>query len=468
MSYQSPFSLRYGSDEMRSLWSEAVKRRLWRRVWLAVAEAQAAAGLVTSEQVADIRNHLEDLDLPASAKQEAVIGHDLMAELKTFAAQCPLGGGILHWGLTSADVTDNADVVRQRAALELLLRRLRRLLGLLAGQIEATADLAVMGYTHLQAAEPTTLGYRLAGYAQDLLGQLEAMVRLRADLRGKGIKGAVGTGASLLQMLEGRSTTPEALEASVMQALGLEAYEVTGQVYPRTQDYRLLAVLAGLAASMHKFAFDLRLMQSPGIGVASEPFGPAQVGSSAMPFKRNPVIAERVCSLARLVPAFAQIAWQNAADSLLERTLDDSANRRTTLAEAFLTCDEMLISAHDLVEGLQVDRRQAALWLQVYGPFASLERLMTALTLAGADRHQMHEHLRQASMAAWQAVRDGQPNPLVEALCSDPVILKYLQPARVRALMQADGYIGFAPPRARQAAARLRKRLQLEQPEDPP
>jgi adenylosuccinate lyase len=464
MSYQSPFSFRYGSDEMRSLWSENVKRRLWRRVWLAVAEAQAAAGLVTSEQVADIKAHVEDLDLPASTEQEALIGHDLMAELKTFAAQCPRGGGILHWGLTSADVTDNVDVVRQRAALELLLRRLRGVLVLLAGQIEDTADLAVMGYTHLQAAEPTTLGYRLAGYAQDLLGQLEALAHLRAELRGKGIKGAVGTGASLLEMLEGRPTTAEALEASVMKALGLEAYDVTGQVYPRSQDYRLLTALAGLAASMHKFAFDLRLMQSPGVGVAAEPFGAAQVGSSAMPFKRNPVIAERVCSLARLVPAFAQIAWQNAADSLLERTLDDSANRRITLAEAFLTCDEILRCANEMVEGLRLDRRQAAFWLELYGPFAALERLMTALTLAGADRQQMHEHLRQSSMAAWQAMQEGQPNPLLESLCGDTTVLKYLQPARVRALMRADGYIGFAPQRARQTAALLRQRLQLDQP----
>jgi len=292
MSYQSPFSIRYGSAEMRALWSEESKRRAWRRVWLTVAEAQAAAGLVTPEQVDDIRSHAGRIDLARAAEIEAEIGHDLMAELQAFAEQCPIGGGVLHWGLTSADVEDNADVVRQRAALALLLAQLRDLLLAFADQMEATADVPVLGYTHLQPAEPTTFGYRLAGYAQDLLAHFQSLARLRVDLRGKGIKGAVGTGAPFTEMLLGTAVTAEMLEATVLEALGIGAFAVTGQTYPRIQDFSLLSRLAGLAGSLHKFALDLRVMQSPGVGQAREPFGEKQVGSSAMPFKRNPVKSE--------------------------------------------------------------------------------------------------------------------------------------------------------------------------------
>jgi len=308
--YESPFSHRYGSDEMRRLWSEGAKRRAWRRVWLAVAKAQAAAGLITPEQIDEIRAHAEQIDLERARQIEAEIGHDLMAELRTFAEQCPSGGGVLHWGLTSADVQDNADVLRQKASLTLLLDRLRRVLLALA-------------------------------YAQDLWDHFERLLQLRNALRGKGIRGAVGTAGPFTEMLAASDVSPETLEATAMQALGIEAHAITSQTYPRVQDFTLLAGLAGLAASLHKFAFDLRLMQSPGFRAAREPFGARQVGSSAMPFKRNPVKAEKICSLAREVAAMTHTAWENAASNLLERTLDDSASRRTILPEAFLACDEM-------------------------------------------------------------------------------------------------------------------------------
>ena len=464
MSYQSPFSNRYGSEEMRGLWSEEARRRAWRRVWVAASEALAAAGLVTPEQVDDIRAHGDNIDLVRAGAIEAEIGHDLMAELGAFAEQCPKGGGVLHWGMTSADVEDNADVVRHRAALAILLGRLRGLLLLFAKRIEETAGLPVMGYTHLQPAEPTTLGYRLSGYAQDLLAHFNALVRMRAALRGKGIKGAVGTAAPFVDILEGTAVTPEMLEATVMEALGIEAYPVTTQTYPRLQDYTLLAGLAGLAATMHKFAFDLRLMQSPGIGQAAEPFGEQQVGSSAMPFKRNPIKAERICSLARLLVSAANVAWENAASSLLERTLDDSANRRVVIPEAFLACDEILLAAIDVVEGLEVDQSGAAEWMMRHAPFAALERVLNALVRAGADRQAMHARLREHSLAAREAIGAASPNPLADRLASDTSLLRYLQPARIRGLLEAESYLGLAPARAHEMASMIRDRFQPEGP----
>lgn len=463
--YQSPFSTRYGSNEMRAVWSEAARRRTWRRIWLAVAEVQASAGLITPAQIEDLRAHLDTVDVERAAVLEAEIGHDVMAELRAFAEQCPVGGSVLHWGLTSADLQDNADVARQRAALGLLLGRLRGVLLAFAQRIDATADLAVLGYTHLQPAEPTTLGYRLAITAQDLLGHFEALARVRVQLRGKGIRGAVGTGASFVEMLHGTGVTPEALEASVLQALGLEAHPVVTQTYPRVQDYQLLSALSALAASLHKFAFDLRLMQSPGLGgIASEPFGERQVGSTAMPFKRNPVKAEQVCSLARLVASYAGVAWHNAADALLERTLDDSANRRSVIPEAFLAIEQMLINTEGIVSGLQVDEVRAAELLEAHGPFAATERILSALVRAGADRQEVHERLRRHSHAAWEAVQDGKPNPLLNQLTTDTVLLRYAQPARIRDLLDVRGYVGQAPERARTLARTLRQRLGAAEP----
>lgn len=459
MTYQSPFTTRYGSEEMRALWSETAKRRAWRRVWVAVAEVQADLGLVPPEQVEQLRARMDDVDLRRAVEIEAEIGHDLMAELRAFAEQCGQAGGVLHWGMTSADVQDNADVVRQRAALALLLGRLRALLLAFADRIEATADLPTLGYTHLQAAEPTTLGYRLSLYAYDLLNQFDHLARLRQNLRGKGLKGAVGTAASFAEMLEGTGESPDSFEARVMERLGLAAHPIAGQSYPRLQDFALLAGLAGLAAALHKFGLDLRLMQSSGIGVAAEPFGERQVGSSAMPFKRNPVRAEKICSLARLVAADLQVAWTNAAATALERTLDDSANRRRVLPEAFLACDEMLIVATEIVQGLVVDEAAARRQLEAFGPFAATERLLTALVRAGADRQAMHERLRQHSLQAWEAVRQGRPNPLPDLVASDTHLLHYLQPRQIRDLLDVADYVGTAPRRARELAARLRARF---------
>lgn len=458
MTYQSPYTNRYGSSEMRAIWSETSKRRVWRRVWVAVAEAQAAAGLVSPQQLDDVRANADKVDIPSAMEIEAEIGHDLMAELKTFAEQSPEGGSILHWGLTSADVQDNAEVVRQKAAMAILIESLREVLIRFADLIDETAEVAVMGFTHLQPAEPTTLGYRLSFYAQDVFEHTEALIRLRQSLKGKGIRGPVGTSGPFVDMLEGNEVTPDMLEATVMHRLGIEAFLISTQTYPRIQDFKLLSALAGLAGSFHKFALDLRLMQSPGFPALREPFGENQVGSSAMPFKRNPIKAEKICSLARSVYATQTPVWENAAQAGLERTLDDSANRREAIPEAFLACDEIVRTAEAILSDLTIDEAGITGQLERYGPFAAIERILTALVLEGADRQQMHEHLRQHSLKAWDALQDGQVNPLRDQLAQDPVILKYLQPGRVRELLEARRYVGNAPARARAMADRIRDR----------
>jgi len=474
--YLSPFTWRYGSPEMRRVWSEAHKRRLWRRIWVALAEAEQTAGLVTAEQVADLRAHADEIDLARAQEIEAEIHHDLMAEVRTYAEQCPVGGSVIHLGATSMDVEDNADALRLREALDLLLGKLRGLLLAFAGQIEVWADAPTMAFTHLQPAEPTTVGYRLAQYAQDLWADWLELTHARGDLRGKGFKGAVGTSASYAQLISGtpRDDTAHAprtthhvtglstadFEQAIMSALGLDAFPVATQTYPRKQDYRVLSALAGLGGSLYKFAFDLRVLQSPPIGEWSEPFGSRQVGSSAMPFKRNPIHAENMDSLARYLAALPRVAWDNAAHSLLERTLDDSANRRTILPEAFLAADELVIRGLRLISGLREDRDAAVRLLGAYGPFAATERLLMELVKRGGDRQELHEVIREHAMAAWPVVRRGEANPLIASLADDSRITHHASRDEVLAWLDAAGYIGDAPKRARDFAAMLRQHLQ--------
>jgi len=453
--YLSALTWRYGSDAMRRVWSEANKHRLYRRIWVALAAAQCDAGLVSRDELADLRAHKEAVDVTRIHQIEAEIRHDLMAALHAFAEQCPVGGGRLHLGATSADIEDNADALRLCQALDLTLDGLRELLIALADHIQAHADTPCMGYTHLQPAEPTTLGYRFASYAQDLLADYRHLFRLRAELRGKGLKGAVGSGASFTELLQGTGMTLPQLEARAMAELGLEASPVATQVYPRKQDFLVLSGLASLAQSLYRFAFDVRLLQAPPFGEWSEPFDARQVGSSAMPFKRNPVTAEKVCALGRYLAALPRVAWDNAAHSLLERTLDDSANRRLILPDAFLVADEMLRGGRRIVKGLVVRERAVARNLVTYGIFAATERLLMALARAGADRQAMHARIRDHSMAAWAKVEASEPNPLADLLSNDDEITCYLSPYEIRLLLDASGHIGDAPQRARAFLAEL-------------
>jgi adenylosuccinate lyase len=457
--FQSPFSWRYGSPEMRRLWSEANKRKLWRQLWLALAEAQQQAGLVNQTQVDDLRTHVDAVDVDRALEIEAEIHHDLMAEIMAFAEQCPIGGGIIHLGATSMDIEDNADALRLRYSLDVILTRLTTLLTDLVDQIERWAKTPVIGFTHLQPAEPTTLGYRLAQYGFDLLTDLAEIRRVRDNIRGKGFKGAVGTSASYQELLTGAANGWNAprLEAHIMAAVGLESFPVATQTYPRKQDWLVLNSLSGIAGSLYKFAFDLRLLQAPSLGEWAEPFGRKQVGSSAMPFKRNPINAENIDSLARFVASLPRVAWDNAAHSLLERTLDDSANRREMFPAAFLAVDEILRRAIRLIRNLQVDEAAQARNLEKYGTFAATERVLMAAVKAGANRQEMHEIIRQHSLAAWAQIAAGQPNPLPQLLTTEPRITAHLDPAEVQNLLDAGQYVGDAPQRALNLANQIRE-----------
>jgi adenylosuccinate lyase len=442
---------------MRRVWSEANKRRTWRRIWAALADVQAGWGLVRQEQVDDLHRYADEVDIPRALEIEAEIHHDLMAELKTFAEQAQVGGPVLHLGATSMDIEDNADALRIRQALDLLLESLRRLLLRFAEEIEDCAAIPLMAFTHLQPAEPSTLGYRLAQYAQDLWMDWEALQAVRSNLRGKGFKGAVGSGASYAELI-GAENLAE-FEQRMSERLELPFFPITTQVYPRKQDYTVVAALAGLGASLYKFAFDLRILQSPLFGELSEPFGKKQVGSSAMPFKRNPINAEKIDSLARALAQMPRVAWDNAAHSLLERTLDDSANRRSLLPEAFLTCDEILGVSYRILDGLQVNEAALARNLAVYSPFAAVERVLMAAGKAGADRQVVHELLRGHALDAWKAIQDGEENPLARRIAADPQITRYLSSAEILSLMDASHHLGDAAQRALAFAERIRKSL---------
>jgi len=438
---------------MRSIWSEVHKRRLWRKIWVALAEVQAEFGLVQTDQVEELRARVEEVDIDRALEIEAEIRHDLMAEIKVFAEQCPHAGGIIHLGATSVDIKDNATALQIRQSLNKITSDCKKLLGILAKKIERYAETPLIAFTHLQPAEPSTLGYRFAQYGQDLLDDWERLVRDQKGIRGKGFKGAVGTSASY-QALMGAENIPH-FEEQLSQRLGLAFFPITTQVYPRKQDYLILSDLAGLGATIYKFAFDLRNLQNPFIGELSEPFDQHQVGSSTMPFKRNPVDSEKLNSLARLLAQFPRVAWDNAAHSLLERTLDDSANRRSILPEAFLISDELLGVATRILENLIVDEAAMESNLATYWPFAASEHVLMALTKAGADRQVIHERLRKLAGQAWEKVQSGKPNPLPDLIFGDSEFVRYLPESELRHLMDTGGYQGEAHNRARAMAARI-------------
>ena len=433
---------------MRNIFSEVERRAAWRRVWLALAEGEQELGLLSKAELEDIRSASarEHVDIKAAHDLEAVIRHDLMAELRVFASQAKVGGGRLHLGATSADIEDNADVMLYLRALDLVLANLGSCLAEAREKIIRYKGMVCMGWTHLQPAEPTTLGYRFASYAQDLVLDIKMLESVRALLSGKGVKGAVGSSASYKELVGSDSKVRE-LESKVMGRLGIPSFEVATQTYPRKLDYLVLLALASVAQSCHKFGLDLRVMQSPAFGELSEPIAESQVGSSAMPFKRNPVLAERMCSLARLVAALPAVGFFNAANSILERTLDDSAARRVVMPEAFLATDECLGLYRELMRGLRVYPSMIKRNLERYGPFAGTEAVMMKAVERGADRQKVHEAIRVKSFGAWEEVMRGRPNPIESLLASDRTILSRIPPKELKGLMKPEAHVGDAESR---------------------
>ena len=414
----SPFTWRYGSKEMRSVFSEEHKRLLLRRIWIALAKAEAKAGLVSDEQVAELEAHGKDIDIERASLIEAEIHHDLMAEIRTYAEQCPKAGSIIHLGATSMDILDNMDAIRLKEALGIIIDRTR-----------------------------------------DLLEDMEELERTLSSIRGKGMKGAVGTGASYAELVRGRGMSAMDLEKEVMDELGLECFDAATQIYTRKQDLRVVQALSGLCCTMYRFAADFRILMSPPIGEWSEPFGSRQVGSSAMPFKRNPINCEKVDSLTRYVSSLYMTAWQNGATTFLERTLDDSANRRLMLPQAFLATEEALVTLTKVVKGMTIHEGAVGRMMSSYGMFSATERLLMELGRRGADRQEMHEVIRQASLKAWAQVQEGGENDLDRTLMADKRILEYITPDEIASLLDADSYVGDAPRRTRIVAERIRRTL---------
>lgn len=453
--YTSPFSWRYGSEKMRQIFSEENKYKLWRKIWVELARAQHKFGLVSAEELKDLETHQDDLDIERIWEIEKDTRHDVVAAIKEFAEKAKVGGGKIHLGATSMDINDNAETVRISEALDLIERQLVNLIKLFGKKIEKYADFACMGYTHLQPAEPTTLGYRFAFYAQDLLMDLELLQFVKKNLKGKGMKGAVGTSASFVKLLSLDKASE--MDKIVMEKLGIDEVDIANQTYPRKIDLFVSNLLAGIAQSLNKFAFDLRIMQSPGFGEWQEPFGKSQVGSSAMPFKKNPIKAEQICSLARLVVNLSRTTWDNASHMLLERTLDDSANRRVVIPEMFLAIDEMLTSTANIVEGLIINEVVIKKNLEFFWIFSASEAILVEAVKKGADRQKLHEILRGISMKAWQEMHSGKENPMENLILENIEIKKYLSPTDIKKILNVKNYTGNASQKALELANKINK-----------
>jgi len=440
--YESPLNSRYASKEMSALWSDQAKHSTWRRIWVALAESQNELGLdVTKAQVAELRANIDNIDFDAAAKYERELRHDVMAHVHAYRDQCPTAGGIIHLGATSCEVTDNTELIQIREALHVIRRRLVQVIDVLAGFAETYRDLPCLGMTHLQPAQPTTVGKRATLWCYDLVLDLEEIEHRLETLKFRGIKGTTGTQATFLQLLGGDHAKVLELEKRVSAKLGFDAvYPVTGQTYSRKVDAQVLAVLSGIGQSAHKMGSDMRILQSR--KELEEPFETKQIGSSAMAYKRNPMRAERMCALSRFAMHLAGSADDTAAVQWMERTLDDSANRRLVIPQAFLAIDATLILYRNIVDGLVVYPQVIARHLAEELPFMATEEILMAGVQQGGDRQELHERIRVHSQAAGREVKEfGRSNDLIARLKDDPGFSK----VDVGATLDARRYIGRAP-----------------------
>jgi len=419
--WDNPLASRYASAEMSRLWSDNNRYRLWRQTWLALAEAEAELGLpISAAQIAEMRAHLEPIDFAKAADYEKKMRHDVFAHLHTFGDACPLARPILHLGATSAFVTDNTDLILIRESLDLIASRLAVVIERLADRAMETRDVVCLGRTHLQPAQPTTIGKRICLWIHDLLLDLEEVLHRRRLLRARGVKGTTGTQASFLELFEGDHGKVRQLDEAVSRKLGFDrSYEVTGQTYSRKVDSQVVSVLGGISESTHKAGNDLRLAAA--WAELEEPFESEQVGSSAMPYKRNPMRSERMCGLARFVMGFSATTSQTAAVQWFERTLDDSAPRRLVLPQAFLATDAQLVIFANIAGGLVVLPGAIRRNLEHHLPFLASERLLMAAAKAGGDRQELHEALRCHSHATTARMREGHDNDLISRLAADPL-----------------------------------------------
>lgn len=441
--YDNPLVHRYASREMSWLFSPQYKFQTWRRLWVALAEAEAEAGLdITSEQLDELRAHIEDINFAVAEAQEKRLRHDVMAHIYAYGEQCPSARGIIHLGATSAFVGDNTDLIQMRAGLQLVRTRLVNTMQALAQCAATHRSVVTLGYTHFQPAQLTTVGRRAVLWLQDLLFDLEDLEHCLDTLQFLGSKGATGTQASFLELFNGDEAKVKYVDQRVAEKMGFErTLPVSGQTYPRKFDSRVLSVLSGIAQSAHKFSNDIRLSQS--IGEMEEPFGTSQVGSSTMAYKRNPTRSERMAALARYIICTGLNPAFTAAGQWFERTIDDSANKRLSIPEAFLATDAVLILYQEIAKGLVVYPAVMARRVAEHLPFLAAENLMMEGVKAAGDRQVLHEQIRQHAMDTWHHIRvEGGENDLLQRLHADPTFASVRD--QIPEKPAAEAYIGRA------------------------
>ena len=442
--YSSPLAERYASAAMLELWSPATRYGLWRRLWLALAEAEKELGVsIPDEAIRQMRAHLDDIDFDSVASYEKRFRHDVMAHVHAFGDAVPAAKPFIHLGATSAFVTDNADLILLRRGLDLLRGRAIDVIRALTGFAEKWRDQPTLGYTHLQPAQPTTVGKRATLWMQDLVLDVADIDYRRRTLPFRGVKGTTGTQASFLELFEGDHEKVKRLDRLVTEKMSFAApLAVTGQTYPRKIDAAVLSVVAGLAASAAKFSSDIRMLQS--FGEIEEPFETEQVGSSAMAYKRNPMRSERIASLARFVGSLEGNANQTHGVQYFERTLDDSANRRLVIPEMFLATDAIMLLMENVAGGLEVHTAVIERRLSAELPFMATEQLLVRAVRAGGDRQVAHETIRKHSVAAARAMKDGAAgNDLLERLAKDKAFGVGLED--LKGVIDARRFVGRAP-----------------------
>ena len=449
--YRSPLSERYASKEMQYIFSPDMKFRTWRRLWIALAETEKELGLdITDEQIAELKEHAEDINYEVAKEREKKVRHDVMSHVYAYGQQCPKAKGIIHLGATSCYVGDNTDIIVMHEALQLVRTKLVNVIAELADFADKYKDQPTLAFTHFQPAQPTTVGKRATLWIQEFSMDLEDLDYVLSTLKLLGSKGTTGTQASFLELFDGDQETIDKIDPMIAEKMGFkQCYPVSGQTYSRKVDTRVLNVLAGIAASAHKFSNDIRLLQH--LKEVEEPFEKSQIGSSAMAYKRNPMRSERIASLSRYVMIDALNPAITSATQWFERTLDDSANKRLSVPEGFLAIDGILDLCLNVVDGLVVYPKVIEKRLMAELPFMATENIMMDAVKAGGDRQELHERIRELSMEAGRNVKvEGKDNNLLELIAADPAfnltldeLKKTMDPTKYtgRASVQVDQYL---------------------------
>jgi len=449
--YVSPLSERYASKEMQYIFSPDMKFRTWRRLWIALAETEKELGLpITQEQIDELKAHKDDINYDVAKERERQVRHDVMSHVYAYGVQCPKAKGIIHLGATSCYVGDNTDIIVMTEALKLVKKKLVNVIAELAKFAEKYKDLPTLAFTHFQPAQPTTVGKRATLWMQEFMLDLEDLNYVLSTMKLLGSKGTTGTQASFLELFDGDQETIDKIDPMIAEKMGFkQCYPVSGQTYSRKVDTRVVNILAGIAASAHKFSNDIRLLQH--LKEVEEPFEKSQIGSSAMAYKRNPMRSERIASLSRFVMVDAMNPAITSATQWFERTLDDSANKRLSVPEGFLAIDGILDLCLNVVDGLVVYPKVIEKRLRSELPFMATENIMMDAVKAGGDRQELHERIRELSMEAGKTVKvEGKDNNLLELIAADPAfnltleeLEKTMDPAKYtgRAYVQVDAFL---------------------------